>query len=282
MKVLVLGCGFVGTDLARRLVAGGHHVVGTTTTPEKVEALSVVCSEVQVLRGSDGEAVARASAGCDAIVVTAGPSAAHAMTVEERSATYHDVLVATAESVVSVPGDPHVVMMSSFSVYGDAADHLDEVAEDAPLTDSDDPSPACFQAAERVYLEGAAGRSTVLRCADIFGGDDPPLETKITMAHEMLGGTVPFGASPLFYRVHVLDVSRAIEHVLAGRHTGVFNLTHPGVPPANAELFDRVSAAQGYPPLEYRGEIAAPSRPISVARLVATGFELRHTPVAGE
>ena len=49
MRVLIVGCGLVGKELARQLRADGHHVIGTTTTPGKVAALQEVCDEVAVL-----------------------------------------------------------------------------------------------------------------------------------------------------------------------------------------------------------------------------------------
>lgn len=277
MRVLVLGVGLVGSELAAGLVADGHEVVGTTTTPEKVERLSKVCTDVVVLRGSDAGAVAEAAAGCDAIAVCAGPSAARSMTPEERAATYREVLVDTAESVVAAGGDATIVALSSLSVYGDAADHLHEVTEDAPVTAADDPSPANFLAMERTYADGAGNRTCILRCADIYGADDPPVEAKVQLAHDVLGGSVPFSAAARFYRVHVSDVARAIRFAIDQGLQGVFNLTHSDVPPTNAELFDRISAELGRPPLEYRDEIVAPTVPISTARLREAGFELTHT-----
>jgi nucleoside-diphosphate-sugar epimerase len=210
-------------------------------------------------------------------VVTAGPSAAQAMSRDDRMATYHDVLVKTAESVTGIAGNPHLVMLSSLSVYGHAADHLEVIDESAPTTDSDDPSPANFLAAEQTYLERAGGRSTVLRCADIYGDADPPIEAKVKMAHDLLGGSVPFGGEALFYRVDVGDVARAIHFALQNHLTGVFNLTHPEVPATNRELFDAIGAQQGHPPLEFRDEIAAPTRPIDTARLRAAGFDTSAT-----
>jgi len=215
--------------------------------------------------------------GRDAVVVAAGPNAQRAMTPEDRAASYREILVDTAESVVAAGGAPYVVALSSLSVYGNAADHLPEVTEDAPVTDSTDPSPTMFLAMEEVYLtppdEGGAGdRAVVFRCGDIFGAGDPPIEAKIAMAHQYLGGSVPFSADALFYRLAVEDAADAIVHALEARITGVHNLTHAEVPPTNRSLFDAVSAAQGLPALVYRDEIAAPTRPISVARLAESGF----------
>jgi nucleoside-diphosphate-sugar epimerase len=276
MRVLVLGAGFVGRALTQRLRAAGHAVVGTTTTPAKKADLELLCDEVHVLRGADAEAVAAAAAGCDAVVVCAGPDARRAMSAEERAATYDDVLVQTARSVVSAR-PPYVVALSSLSVYGDAADDLDLVAEDAPLTASDDASPRCFQAMERTYVEGLPEAACVFRCADVYGGDDPPLADKVRLAHTLLGGSVPFSGEALFYRVHVDDVVAAVLHALEGRLTGVYNLTHEQVPATNRARFDGIGSELGLPPLVFRDELRGPARPVSVARLASTGFRTTAT-----
>lgn len=276
MRVLVLGCGLAGSEVATGLVADGHEVVATTTTPARVESLQKIATEVRVLRGSDRELVHAAIEGCDAIVVTAGPAAQRAMSREERAATYHDVLVATAENVTSAPSSAPIVALSSLSLYGTAADHLSVVTEEAPVSGSDDPSPSNMLAMEAIY-RAAGDRACIFRCADIFGGEDPPIEAKIRMAHEILKGSIPFRAEALFYRVHVSDVAAAIRHAIDARLTGTYNLTHAEVPPTNGALFDAVSANLGFPPLVYRDELEGAAVPISIAALTATGFTLKHT-----
>ena len=280
MRVLVVGAGLVGRELAARLTADGHDVVATTTTEAKVEDLKQVAAEVHVLRGAETDKLAKAAAGADAVVVCAGPDARRAMTAEERAATYDDVLVQTARSVVAAaPETAHLVALSSLSVYGDAADDLEEVTEEAPLTDADDASPQKFQEMERVYLD--RGRATVFRCADIFGGTDLPIEDKVRFAHTVLKGSVPFTGDALFYRVAVEDVLGAVQHALTHSLDGVFNLTHAGVPVSNRERFDAISADLGFPPLAYRDELKAPAVPISVDKLADAGFVTSHTPVEG-
>ena len=278
MRVLVLGAGLVGRELAQRLTSEGHDVVATTTTEAKVADLQQVAAEVHVLRGSDTDLVAKAAAGADAIGVCAGPDARRAMTPEERAGSYDEVLVQTANSVVAAaPETARIIALSSLSVYGDAADDLEVVTESAPLTTAQDASPQKFQEMERVYL--GRGNTVVLRCADIFGGTDLPIEQKVQFAHTVLNGSVPFCGDALFYRVHVDDVLGAVEHALTHDLDGLYNLTHADVPATNRARFDAISADLGFGPLTYRDELKAPARPISVERLAAAGFATSHTPV---
>ncbi len=117
MDIFILGMGHVGKALAARLRGAGHRVTGSTTTPEKVEELQQHADRVVVLRGSEGEKLAQAASGCEAIIVTVAPNVRNTRTVEERHQHYADVLVASCHSARLAC--PHVVFLSSFSVYGD-------------------------------------------------------------------------------------------------------------------------------------------------------------------
>jgi nucleoside-diphosphate-sugar epimerase len=216
--------------------------------------------------------VHEAAKGVDAIVVCAGPAAQQAMTPEQRKATYQEVLVETALSAATAPIAGPVIALSSLSVYGDAANHLDVIDESSPLTDAEDASPACFQAAERAYREHAGERACIFRCSDITGPEDLPIEAKLRMAHQFLGGSVPFHDDALFYRVHTDDVVGAIEFAIDNRLAGTFNLTHADVPPRNKQFFDAMCEAIELPPLTYRNELLAPTKPVSTERLRSAGY----------
>jgi nucleoside-diphosphate-sugar epimerase len=282
-QVLVIGAGFVGTELGRRLRAAGSRAIGTTTTEAKVEPLRDAFDDVRLLRGAEADKVAAALSGTDAIVVAAGPAAHRSMSVEDRARTYREVLADTATGVTIAAKQAgftgRVVVLSSLSVYGDAADGLDEIGEDAPTTTSTDPSPANFLAMERIYREALGDRVCIFRCADIYGGEDPPIEVKVKLAHEVLGGSVPFKGESLFYRIAVEDVIRAVEHALQHELSGTYNLTHAEVPATNRDRFDSIGAGMGLPPLQFRDEIPSPSKPISTAALQASGFATQHTRV---
>lgn len=49
MNIAIIGCGWVGERLAPYLKSKNHHVLATTTSPEKLESLKKIASEVHLL-----------------------------------------------------------------------------------------------------------------------------------------------------------------------------------------------------------------------------------------
>lgn len=267
MRYLVVGCGNVGMELARRWSAAGHHVVGTTTSPARVGEVGEVCAAVAVLRGADRAALAEAAAGADAVVLTVSPRVARAFDAAARVQEYADTLTATARAAVAV--HPRVVFTSSASVYGAGTGAL--VTEATPLTADEDASPRNFIAAERAVLDAGGA---VVRIPDVYGHPrDIDYPARVRMAHELLGGSVPFAAEALLYRIDYRDAAAALEFVVARGLTGAYNAVPDAVvPPTNRVAFAEICAAEGLPGLAYRGEIRTPEVPISSARLRGEGF----------
>lgn len=275
MRLMVLGCGNVGSEVARRARARGWEVVATTTTPARVPELEALADEVVVLSGNDAAAVKAAAEGADAVLVAASPRLMSSVTVEDRANSYRDVLVASCESAAAACD--RVVFMSSISVYGDGThESRDILDEDTPRTDSDEPSSVFFGLAEDAAL--AAPRGAVLRLADVHGGDnDMDYTTRVRFVHEQWGGSTAFSRSGRLHRVHVDDVADAVMHVLAEDLTGVYNCV-PDVEPAptNGEAFDAIADAAGLPRLEFREELRTPTQQVSSQRLRDSGFVFSH------
>lgn len=272
MRYTIIGCGHVGLELARRWTAAGHAVTGTTTTPGRVPELLEACTEAAVLRGADREAVTRAVEGADAVVLTVSPRLSKAFDATSRVAEYADTLVATAQ--VAVSAHPRVVFTSSGSVYGAGTGPL--IDESAPTTDDPDASPRSFVAAEQAVLAAPGG--AVLRIPDVYGHPgDLDYPARVRFAHERLGGSVPFAADALLYRIDYRDAAAALDFLVTEGLTGVFNAYPDAVtPPRNAEAFAAICAAAGLPELTYRAEIRLPEAPVSSARLRALGFRFAH------
>lgn len=274
-QVLILGLGHVGKALAQTLRADGIRVVGTTTTPAKVEALHSVADAVHVARGTDSDTIARIAEGCDAIVTTVAPNVRQARNREEREATYHDALVASCQSAAAA--NERVIFLSSFSVYGEGGPGTGPISEETPVQNLEEPSARYYHQAEEVVL--AQPKGCVLRLPDIYGAPgDLSFGARVKLAHEIMGGKGPFSADARLYIIHFQDVVAAAAHALRAQLQGIYNVcVNEGLPPTNAEVFGELARREGVPELEFLGQIKAPTRKIAADKLYATGWRPQHT-----
>ncbi|WP_328470308.1 NAD-binding protein [Actinoplanes sp. NBC_00393] len=245
MRFAIVGCGNVGMELARRWTKAGHTVIGTTTSPSRVDEVAAACAEVAVLRGSDRDALARAVEGADAVVLTVSPRIGRAFDAAARVTEYADTLTATAQTAVAV--HPRVVFTSSISVYGAGA--TDPVDETTPLTGDPDASPRNFIAAEQAVLRTPGG--AVLRIPDVYGHPrDIDYPSRVKLAHDVLGGSVPFDGDALLYRIDYRDAAAALDFVVGRGLTGAYNaVPDASVPATNREFFAAIAAGTGLPEL---------------------------------
>lgn len=272
MRYVIIGCGNVGMELARRWTAAGHEVVGTTTTPDRVPQLKEVCAEAVVLRGSEADKVRPLVAVADGVVIAVSPRRDRLMRRRDRVVELRDTLVGTAHTVVAA--HRRVVLLSTTAVYGDAGEDPTGAPVDERTTWTIDLEPAgqAYGTAERTVLELPGG--TVLRLPVIYNqqaGMDP--RSRLRHAHEWLDGGVPLCADSLAYGVDSRDATAAVEFVMARGLTGVYNVVPDDhVPPTFAEAFGRLATEAGLPMVTFRGEVKLPTRPISSARLRSAGF----------
>jgi nucleoside-diphosphate-sugar epimerase len=275
MKLLVLGAGNAGLEVASRAKALGWDVTATTTRESRIAEIEQIADKAVVVLGKDRDAVAAAAAGADAILCSVSPPVMAARTIEERAQSYQDVLVETCLSAAAA--NPRSVFMSSISVYGDGLQgEGDQITEDMPRADIDEPSTVYFSAAEDAILANPQG--TVLRLADIYGHPrDINFTERVKMAHQYMGGSVAFAGEGRLHRVHVGDVAQALLHVLQNDLYGVYNCVPDLAPsPSNADAFNRLADAAGVERLEFRGELRTPMKQVSSAKLRATGFTFEH------
>ena len=274
MKVLIIGMGHIGKALSARLREAGHTVVGTTTTPAKVEGLKAYADEVAVMRGSERKKVALASKDVDAVIVTAAPDVRKTRTREEREEHYRDVLEETCKSAAAAC--PRSIFLSSFSVYGDGGPGDGPITEQTPVSNQEEPSAKYYHRAEQAILGGGAG--CVLRFPDMYGAPgDLTFPQRVQMAQTHFGGKIIFSPDAPLYAIHFDDVVNAVIHVVGGNLSGIFNVCdNSKVPPTNKDVFDAICDGEGMPRLEFLSHIKAPNRKISADKIYGSGYSVKH------
>ena len=275
MKILLLGMGFIGTETARLLKQNRYHVVGTTTTPSKVDSLKALCDDVMVVHGDEADKIKTAASKSDLVVVTVGPNLQRVSNPATREEEYRQSLSVTTQSAAAAHS--RCVFTSSLSVYGDGGAGMDDITEETPVTQSNDPSPRNYKQAEANIL--ASGQGTVLRFPDVYGSEkDLSYVDRVKLGHTLMGGKVPFGPDALLYRIHFTDAAKAIVHVIENNLYGIYNVVdNRELPPTNKVLFDKLAAEAGVAPLEFIGFLKLPARKISGEKFISTGYQFQFT-----
>ena len=201
MRVLIAGCGYVGCELARRLVAEGHQVWGLRRNPEVLpDGVEPVAADLL-----DPE-LARHLPPAELVVYAA---ASDGGTPEAYRAIYVDGVRNTLTALQEREGPPveRFIFVSSTGVYGDTGgDWVDE--ESATEPDS-------FRGSE--VLEGeevalaAPFPSLVLRLGGIYGPGRNRLLRMVVQGRARCPGDGPIWSN----RIHRDDAARALEHLLA-------------------------------------------------------------------
>lgn len=182
----IIGCGWLGRELAHTLMREGWRVSGTTTTPEKRDVLRQAGIEPVLYRIGDPEPPQ-----ADLVIVSATPG---------RTPEY----VASLErTVVGLPPTANLILISTTSVYAARPDVFPvEAVEpgrpepvDETTTSRHSPVPVAeLIRAEGVFWGDRRHRSAILRCGALTGpGRDI---TRLYAGREVPDADKPANVSP--------------------------------------------------------------------------------------
>jgi len=270
VRVLVAGCGYVGTALAVALVAAGHAVVGLR------RAGGVLPNGVGVLAADLADPASLAAAlrtVTDPIDVAVYAAAADAGDDASYARAYV-VGLGHCLAALRARGDRvrHVFFTSSTSVY--AQDDGQRVDESSPT------APAGFRGrrmleAERV-LAASGFAATSLRLGGIYGpGRQRLVET-------VRAGRATLRPAPHFAnRIHRDDAAGALAHsielVQGGRPPPAVLLGVDDEPADEADVLRWIATQLGVAaPTMGSGEAKVSGKRCSNARLRATGYRFRY------
>lgn len=231
---IVVGCGYVGTQLARRLATEGHRVA---ITRRDLTAAQQIAAQLDPLRPSAGP-----------------PIRALAMDLARATPSFapHSIVVCLAppgpdptgeiEALARISAGSRLVYVSSTAVYKPGAGAW--VDESWPI------EPVTAAGGARVAAERSLpGDAVALRVAGIYGPGRGIVARLVSGSYRIVGD-----GSAHVSRIHVEDLVEAIVRAGTSRVTGPINIADDDPAPLG-ELADRLAARLG---------VAAPPRvPVS-------------------
>lgn len=260
-RILIAGCGDVGTILGLRLVADGHQVWGLRREPR------VLPAPIQPLAAdlSRPESLGGLPARLDAVVFTA---AAPERTDDAYRATYVDGTANLLGALATCGQAPaRWLFASSTGVY-----HQDDGSR---VDETSATEPASFTGrrmleAERV-LQQAPGTSVAVRFGGIYG----PGRTRL-IARAASGESLGDAAARCTNRIHTDDCAGALRHLLALPSPAAVYVAVDDQPAPLADVVEFIRAHQGLPPLPAAAATAPSGKRCSNQRLRSSGFTLRY------
>ncbi|NEP14797.1 MAG: SDR family oxidoreductase [Symploca sp. SIO2C1] len=215
MNVAIIGCGYVGTAVARHwLQDKGLVVTVTTTTPERVPVLEAMGLRVVVVKGNDSEGLQSVVQNQDTVLLSVG--AANAQVYEEAYLQTAQTLISVLKQTTTVE---QVIYTSSYALYGNrGGDWVDETSPIAPGT----PNAEILAETEQVLLSASSPQMRVclLRLGGIYGKG----RELVKIFSRIAGATRPGNGSEATNWIHLDDIVAAIEFARLHRLEGIYNL----------------------------------------------------------
>ncbi|MBE9167824.1 SDR family oxidoreductase [Pleurocapsales cyanobacterium LEGE 06147] len=240
-KVAIIGCGYVGTALARYWQKKGHLVTATTTRQERVAKLEEVAAQVVVMKGHDAKAVQSIIQNQDTVLISVAPVGDRQVDAKGYEETY----LPTVRNLVAALRDAstvkQLIYLSSCAIYGDKNGKW--VDEASPADTNSEYNKVLYEA-EQVLLHSAikAIKVCILRLGGIYG----PGRELTKRIGRFAGETLPGSGENIACWIHLDDIIAAVEFVRQNRLDGIYNLVND-LHRTNRDLFDHICDRQGLP-----------------------------------
>lgn len=264
----ILGCGYVGSAVAKLWRQQGFSVTATTTSPERVAELQRVADQAAVVKGDDRAAMADLLAPQEVLLICVGAG---------RQANYTETYLKTAQTVVeALDQAPHlrqIIFTSTYSVYGNYGGA--GVREDDPAKPATDNGKIMLET-EQVLLGAATAERRV--CIFRLGGIYGPGRDLAKIYSRAAGTTRPGDGHEASNWIHLEDIVGAIAFAQTHALSGLYNLVQDEIPTVR-ELIDRVCRVHQLAPVAW-DESQPSARPYNVRvsnqKLKAAGYTFQH------
>lgn len=250
MKVLIAGCGWLGSALGAALVAEGHGAVGIRRSPEGLEALARLGIEPLGVDLTTADAVRSLPTDCDAVVAcqsAAGPTAL------DYRAAYLD---ATAHllALAARRAGTRLVYVGSTGVFGQTDGGW--VDERTPTQPEHETAEVLVEAERRVLAASGEGtRACVLRLSGLYGPGRYGVVERVRRGQLGLGP----GEERWTNWCHLVDAVAAARAAIERGRAGSIYHASDGRPLRRADVVLWIAGRLGLDPPVAVGPAAGPS-----------------------
>ena len=270
MKLAIVGCGYVGSAVARLWHQSGHEVTVTTTTPAKQQQLQAIATKVAVVTGNDLTGLKQIVADRDVVLLSVGSK-------QRTPEAYRQAYLETTQNVIAaIRATSGVKQLIYTSSYGILKDKSGATIDETVTVEPKDEFGAILHQTEQELLSVPESefRTCILRLAGIYG----PGRELIKIFRRVAGSTRPGRGQEYTNWIHLEDIVRAIDFVRTKQLRGIYHLNSDEVLTLE-EFFQRLFQAHDLPPVTWdssQTSTRGSNIKLSNQKIEAAGFELAH------
>ncbi len=269
MNVAIIGCGYVGYQVAQYWHQNMNFVVNvTTTSPERVPALQSVSQRVVVTCGNNLDNLKLVLQNQDVVLLSVG-----AKDGEVYEETYLQTAQALVSSLQHIKSVKQLIYTGSYAVYGDRNGVW--VDEETPLAPAN-LNAQILRKTEDILL--SASNENLRVCIFRLGGIYGTARELIKIFGRYSGATRPGNGEDITNWIHLDDIVGAIEFARQHRLQGIYNLVDDAHL-TSREVLDRLFEKHNLPKVKWDTSVKS-TRPynawVSNEKLKEAGYQLIH------
>ena len=237
MRIAVIGCGYVGSAVANLWHRLGEEVTVTTTTPNKIEGLKTIASDVVVLDGNNLAELKNLVTNKDVVLLSVG---AKQRTLETYQQAYLDTATNVVEAILTTGNVRQLIYTGSYGILGNQKNTvIDETAIPNPRSEFGE----ILAKTERVLLSVSPSefKTCILRLSGIYGYS----RELIKIFSRVAGTTRPGKGEDYTNWVHLDDIVGAIDFAKRKQLHGIYNLASEVM--TTREFFTKLFKAHNLP-----------------------------------
>jgi len=236
---LVVGCGYLGTRVARRWVAAGDRVFGITRSQARGAELAAagitpIVYDVTAGPGSPQVQMLNSLPACDTVFWAVGFDRVSGMSPRD---VHVDGL---ARLLDALAGSPRVILSSSTGVWGDEGGGV--VSEDTPTNPSREAGQVLVEA-ESLLRSHPKGPGVALRFAGLYGPDRLP-----RLEDLKAGRTIAADPGSWLNLIHIDDAAAVVCAVAAAASPRPLYVVSDGHPVLRRDWYGHLATITGSPP----------------------------------
>jgi nucleoside-diphosphate-sugar epimerase len=241
-KIGVLGCGWLGFPLTKRLVQDSYDVFGTTTSNEKLQQLQkegIWPFQITLTPTAIQGAIQDFLSHIDVLIINVPPQLRG-----KNTESFVDKM-ALLHSEIKKSGLTKVIFVSSTSVYGDLEGEVNELTPPKPTTESGKQ----LIESEQLFWNDPEISCTIIRFGGLIGPDRNPV-TMLSKKTHLTNGNDPVNL------IHLEDCIHMILTILENQYWGeLFNGVNP-FHPNKSDYYLSEATKRGLPTPNYATDLS--------------------------